>query len=665
MAIAVKRLPHLPASPVEESLEARVFVLSGFAVASLGVVLYGQDYVVPAAGLAIAAAGHAVSYRGRSRRRSFWGQVLIAGLVFAAMAYFLADSVGALFGGEMPQANFAILLVAITSFDLKTRRNCYSSLWISLAILYLAAVYAWDYMFGLLAVAWTLCLAGFWVASHLRRLGASLSVPVVPAAVALVAALALGSLAFVFVPQPQGLPTGPLVVSLPSFSQFRGEIENPALPVVQIQGGGNTIDLRYRGRLGDAPVMYVRTGAPAYWRGLVFDTYSGGAWTSSQHGASVFPPYVPARLLGPGPDHSLGTFVQTFRLLRDLPGVVNAAYPIESLYVPVGQLARDRYGTFHTPDVLRAGTTYSVVSYIPDLSAAELAADPMPQFGPDDTAWYLDFATLSVAARTLAQQAVAGRMGSEYDIVTALTSYLQHNYRYSLQLGHVPPGTDPVDWFLFKAKIGYCEQFATAATLLLRSLGIPARLATGYSTGDYDPVLNQSVVRERDAHAWVEVWFPNDGWVPVDPSPGYVGLPTTQFPDRWAASGLARLIPHLTIGAAPPVLASLGLIGVLPLAVGVALAVVFIYAWLRRRRWTRGARAVEPPGSSELLRLYERLQGRAGRRRAPPETPLEYAAWAGTDNALLDEVTAAVNEGAYGGRWPDPSRVRQLADRLS
>ena len=178
---------------------------------------------------------------------------------------------------------------------------------------------------------------------------------------------------------------------------------------------------RRPGRLGDSPVMYVRTGAPAYWRGLVFDTYSGGVWTAEQHGASVFPPYVPARLLGPGPDHNLGTFVQTFRLLRDLPGVVNAAYPIQSLYVPVGQLARDRYGTFHTPDVLRSGQTYSVVSYIPDLSAAQLSKDPMPQFAPDDQSWYLDFRALSSAARSLAQQAVAGHTATEYDMVTALT----------------------------------------------------------------------------------------------------------------------------------------------------------------------------------------------------------------------------------------------------
>ena len=658
------RLPRLPASPVEGSLAARLFVLAGFAVACVAVAIYGQDYVVPALGLGIAAAGHAFSYRGRARRRTFWGQMLIAGLVVGALGYFLADSVGALFGGQMPQANFAILLVAVTSFDLKTRRNCYSSLWISLAILYLAAVYAWDYVFAALAVAWITCLFGFWVASHLRRMMAKLALPAGAAAVALVAALVAGAVGFVFIPQPQGLPNGPLVVSLPSFSEFRGEIENPALPLVQLTGGGSTIDLRYRGRLGDAPVMYVRTGAPAYWRGLVFDTYSAGVWTSSLVGASVFPPYVPPRLLPPGPDHNLGTFVQTFRLLRDMPAVIDAAYPIESLYVPVGQLAQDRYGTFHTPDVLRAGTTYSVVSYIPDLSAAELRRDPKPNFLDQDPTWPLGLDGLSPQAQRLAQQAVAGHTDSEFDMVTALTSYLQHNYRYSLELGHVPPGTDPVDWFLFQAKIGYCEQFATAATLMLRSLGLPARLATVYSTGDYDPVLNQSVVREKDAHAWVEVWFPNDGWVPVDPSPGYVPLPSTQFPDRWAASGLARLVPHLTIGAAPPVLASLGVLGVVPVGVAIALLVVLAYAALRRIRVRRRLRGVEPAGSSELLRLYDDLQRRSGRRRAPPETPNEYAAAVGATD-LLEEVTQAVNEGAYAGRWPDSERVRELSGRIS
>ena len=662
------KLPRLlPASPVEDSLSGRVFVYLGFAIGCIGVGIYGQDYVIPAVGLAVAGLGHMVSYRGRGQKRSISGQALVASLVFASMAYFLADSVGAIFGGVMPQANFAILLVAVTSFDLKTRRNCYSSLWISLAILYLAAVYAWDYLFAVLAGAWFVCLAGFWTASHLRRLGTALRLPAGASAAALIAATGIGVLAFFFIPQPQAFPSGPLVVSLPTFSQFKGEIENPALPLVQIQGSTNTVDLRFRGRLGDAPVMYVRTGAPAYWRGLVFDTYSGSVWTSSRRGGTAFPPYVPARLLGPAPDHNLGTFVQTFRLLRDLPGVVNAAYPIQSLYVPVGQLARDPYGTFHTPGVLRAGQTYSVVSYIPDLSAARLEQDPMPQFESGDVTWDLDFTALSSDARSLAQRAVEGHTATEYDIVTALTSWLQANYRYSLEIGHVQPGVDAVDQFLFADKKGYCEQFATAATLMLRSLGIPARLATGYSTGTYDPVLNQSVVRERDAHAWVEVFFPNDGWVPVDPSPGFAGLPATKFPDRWAASGIARLIPHLTIGAAPAILASAGFLGVIPPAIAIALVFVLAYAWLRRRLVRRRRRAAEPPGSSDLLDLYDRLQKRYGRRRAPPETPLEY--WGlmqdAPDEAVLEEVTQAVNEGAYAGRWPERERVRELAERLS
>jgi transglutaminase-like putative cysteine protease len=247
----------------------------------------------------------------------------------------------------------------------------------------------------------------------------------------------------------------------------------------------------------------------------------------------------------------------------------------------------------------------------------------------------------------------------------ALTTYLQQNYKYSLQLGHVPPGRDPVDWFLFDAKIGYCEQFATAETLMLRSLGIPARLATGYSTGDYDPVLNQSIVREHDAHAWVEVWFPGDGWVPVDPSPGFAALPATQFPNRWAAAGIARLIPHLSIGAPLAALGSLGVLGVLPPAVAIALVVVVLWAWVRTRRWGRTARAA--PGESELLRLYDRVQQRLGRRRAPPETPLEYrhATHAGPIEPLLEELTLAVNEGAYAGRWPEPKRIRDLSKHLS
>src|SRR5713101_7850055 len=99
--------------------------------------------------------------------------------------------------------------------------------------------------------------------------------------------------------------------------------------------------------------MYVRTGAPAYWRGLVFDTYRNGVWTASNRGFVTMQPYVPARLLPLAPPHNLGTFVQVFRVLRPLPGVISAAYPIQSLYAPVSSLREDAYGTFRAPDLFR------------------------------------------------------------------------------------------------------------------------------------------------------------------------------------------------------------------------------------------------------------------------------------------------------------------------
>ena len=666
------RLIRLPASPVEESLEGRAFVFSGFAIAVLAIVLYGQDYVVPAVGLAVAAAGHVVSYRERARKRGTARQLVLAGLVFACMVYFLADSVGAFFGGILPQANFAILLVAVTSFDLKTRRNCYSSLWISLAILYLAAVYAWDYPFGLLVALWTVCLAGFWMASYQRRIGARVvSAPGAPLALLLVGALALGIATFVLIPQPNFEPTGPVLISLPNFVGFKGELENPALPLIQLSGDPSgttgTIDLHFRGRLGDATLMYVRTGAPAYWRGLVFDTYRGGVWTVSNTGYRVLQPYVPARLLPPAPPNNLGTFVQVFRVVRTMPGVLSAAYPVQSLYAPVSSLREDAYGSFRTPAPLRPGQTYSVVSYLPNLTAEELRKDPNAFGPPDDNPEYLDYSALSREARQLAFS-IQKTSSGEFDVVMAITDYLQRTYRYSQQLGHVPTGRDPVDWFLFDAKIGYCEQFATAATLMLRSLGIPARLATGYSTGEYDSVLDQAIVREHDAHAWVEVWFPNHGWVAVDPSPGFSALAATRFPNHWAASGIARLIPHLTIGAPLAVLGSLGVLAVIPPAVAIALVVTLMWAWIRTRRRRRDVHPL-PAGASELLRLYERLQLRLGRRRGPPETPLEYlqatAPLPEKDRGLLVELTEAVNQGAYAGRWPDPARVRAISNRLS
>jgi hypothetical protein len=152
--------------------------------------------------------------------------------------------------------------------------------------------------------------------------------------------------------------------------------------------------------------------------------------------------------------------------------------------------------------------------------------------------------------------------------------------------------------------------------------------------------------------------------VPVDPTPGFSTLAATHFPDRWAASGLARLIPHLSLGVPAAALTGLGAFALLPGLLGLLGVLVAGLLWLRRRRLPRRARS---PAEAELLQLYERLQRRLKRRRAPPETPNEYrtAAAGGELDLVLAEVTEAVNRGVYAGRWPEIPEVEDLRSRLS
>src|SRR5260370_24289255 len=112
------------------------------------------------------------------------------------------------------------------------------------------------------------------MASHLRRMAARMSAPPAALAAVVLGALGLGLAGFVLIPQPASFAPSPLVVSLPNFASFRGELENPALPLVQLSGdpsrAPSSADLHFPGRLGDTPAMDGRTGAPASLRRHLF-----------------------------------------------------------------------------------------------------------------------------------------------------------------------------------------------------------------------------------------------------------------------------------------------------------------------------------------------------------------------------------------------------------
>ena len=112
-----------------------------------------------------------------------------------------------------------------------------------------------------------------------------------------------------------------------------------------------------------------------------------------------------------------------------------------------------------------------------------------------------------------------------YDMATAIEEYLRDskNFTYSLDV-KTPAGRDPLDYFLFDSKAGYCEFFASAMGDMLRTLGIPTRLVNGFGPGQYDTQVQAFVVRSDDAHSWPEVYFPHFGWIPFEPTPDSQGI---------------------------------------------------------------------------------------------------------------------------------------------
>ncbi len=123
---------------------------------------------------------------------------------------------------------------------------------------------------------------------------------------------------------------------------------------------------------------------------------------------------------------------------------------------------------------------------------------------------------------------------SNYARARSIQAYLKTNYSYTLELPGVN-APDQLAYFLFDRKKGHCEYFATSMAIMLRTLGIPTRVVNGFRGGEYNDLIGSYIVREQDAHSWVEVYFPEFGWVTFDPTPS---RPAGARADKWARLGL-------------------------------------------------------------------------------------------------------------------------------
>ena len=114
---------------------------------------------------------------------------------------------------------------------------------------------------------------------------------------------------------------------------------------------------------------------------------------------------------------------------------------------------------------------------------------------------------------------ITNQAETPYEKVSQIERHLSSNYRYSLDFTEKGGGDDPLSEFLFDRKTGHCEYFATAMAILCRAIQIPARIVSGYYTTEWNDYGEYFIVRQQDAHSWVEVWFPSMGWLRFDPTP--------------------------------------------------------------------------------------------------------------------------------------------------
>jgi transglutaminase-like putative cysteine protease len=248
-------------------------------------------------------------------------------------------------------------------------------------------------------------------------------------------------------------------------------------------------------------------------RGKLYDRFAGNRWSRTsalpQRIELVDGTWMRSSAL------SAGTGVeQTITLARELAPTLLHAPAVQSLRFPGSDLLGYQDGVFVAVEPLRADTSYSIAARLTLREGRYLLRE-----APGNLALYLQADGTSARLRQLAQSLTANVPGTRAKAL-ALEEHLRTQYRYSYETVALQNYT-PLDWFLFESRRGHCEFFASALAMLLRSVGIPARIATGFSLHDPNPLTGFYEVRRLDGHAWVEAYVAGEGWLMLEPTPFY------------------------------------------------------------------------------------------------------------------------------------------------
>jgi hypothetical protein len=284
-------------------------------------------------------------------------------------------------------------------------------------------------------------------------------------------------------------------------------------------------------------VMRVKTGKPvAYpmlrWRGIALINFDGKRWSTPENKTEKLVAGPDGWILLREPDRNGAQSAAVMQYTVFLQPIATSAIftpgePISlrgsfspsnsnSGWASNGYISRDSTGSLFNPFHNYYAVRYTGFSRLPKIDLTRLRS--VADYPPAIRAEYLQLPpTLDARIPDLARQ-ITEHANNTYDTARAIETFLRTRFGYTLNLAG-KPGDDPLANFLFVTRAGHCEYFASAMTILLRTLDIPAREVNGFLPGEYNDLGGDYIVRASDAHSWVEVYFPGSGWVTFDPTP--------------------------------------------------------------------------------------------------------------------------------------------------